>query len=916
VRKHRIFLFVVCCLTLTTLAFGKTNNNKTIVTYPSAFAVSQPLSELPIDNEVIAGREMPEPRPGPLRSRAVSGPWQEDPVLQTETGPMVSATPGVDFDGIPANGFAPSDSNIAVGPNHIVETVNARLAVYSKSGTPLAGPTNLTTFFAPLGDNCASGASDPIVLYDRAADRWLISDVGFTGSAPFLECVGVSKTNDPTGAYTLYSYSFGTSVNDYPKLSTWATTSNSAYLATYNIFLNLNPNSFAGADLCGLDRTKMLAGNPGAAQLCMMTPNSEGGYLPSDMDGPTRPTNGTPGLFITWQNNNPGQLFLRKLTLNFTAGTATLSAATTISVANDNLACGNGGICVPQSGTTQLLDTLGDRLMYRFPVRHFADHDRATASHAVANGTQVAMRWYELFDPAGAVTLNQQGTFAPDTTFRWMGSMAEDRLGDIAMGYSASSTAIHPAIRFTGRVPSDPLGMLETEASILEGTGSQTGGLSRWGDYTAMQVDPSDDCTFWYVNQYEKISGSFNWATHIGSFAFTGCGPDFTIKASPSSLTIPQGGNGTSTTTVTSVSGFNSATTLDASGLPSGVTAAFATNPVTPPANGKVTSTLTLTASNTATTGTATVTITGTSGSLVHTTTITLTVHQGLTVSVTDPPAANPGQSTATTMQIATTDGNLLANNVTYTCSAGLPAGATCSFLPLQLDAGTSGGSVTITVQTTGPFTGLAGPTHSGPQHKLRGQNQRLWLPLSLPLASMVFVGLAGRSLPRRYKIVGLCLTLALTGLLVACGGGGSSSPPPPPPPPPPISVSVTPNPVNTLFPNLNANGTQAPPQVQLFKATVNNSTNQTVNWEVNGVAGGNATFGTIDTSGNYAAPATLPSPPTFNVTAVSQADTSKSGNASVTIQTPTPPVTSKQITVTVTEGTTVQRPTFHLTVN
>jgi hypothetical protein len=179
----------------------------------------------------------------------------------------------------------------------------------------------------------------------------------------------------------------------------------------------------------------------------------------------------------------------------------------------------------------------------------------------------------------------------------------------------------------------------------------------------------------------------------------------------------------------------------------------------------------------------------------------------------------------------------------------------------------------------------------------------------------MVLVGLAGRSLPRRYKIVGLCLTLALTGALLACGGG-SSSPPPPPPPPPPISVSVTPNPVNTLFPNLNANGTQAPPQVQLFKATVNNSTNQNVNWEVNGVAGGNAMFGTIDTSGNYSAPATLPTPATFNVTAVAQADTSKSGDASVTIQTPTPAVTNKQITVTVTEGTTVQRPPFHLTVN
>jgi Abnormal spindle-like microcephaly-assoc'd, ASPM-SPD-2-Hydin len=514
---------ILCGLALTTLAFAKTDKSKTIVTYPSGFAVSQPVSELPIDESAFATREMPEPRPVPLRSHAVASPLlQEDSVLQKENGPFVSATLGVDFDGVPAQNFAPSDSNMAVGPNHIVETVNVRFAIYNKSGTILAGPTNLTTLYAPLGGNCAARASDPIVNYDRFADRWVISDVGINSAGTmFSECVAVSKTNDPTGAYTLYAYSFGTNLNDYPKLSVWPTTSNAAYLATYNIFGGLG---FMGADICAFDRTKMLAGTASAAQLCKVTPNTEGGYLPSDMDGPTPPVDGTPGLYLTWQNNNPGQLYLRKLTLNFATATATLSAPTTINVANDTLACGNGGTCVPQSGTSQTLDTLGDRLMYRFAVRHFADHDRAVANHAVANGSQVAVRWYELFDPAGTVTLNQQGTFAPDATYRWMASIAEDKNGDIGLGYSASSSTIHPGIRFTGRVPSDALGTMETEASILVGSGSQTSGLSRWGDYTAMQVDPSDDCTFWYVDQYEKVSGTFNWNTNIGSFAFTGCG--------------------------------------------------------------------------------------------------------------------------------------------------------------------------------------------------------------------------------------------------------------------------------------------------------------------------------------------------------------------------------------------------------
>jgi hypothetical protein len=436
-------------------------------------------------------------------------------------GPLVGATKGIDFDGVGASCCAPSDSNLAVGPNDIVDTVNVQFAVYSKGGTLLTGPTDFTSFFAALGGDCAAGSSDPIALYDKVADRWVISEIGIGNT--FTECVAVSTTNDPTKTYALYAYTFGANLNDYPKMGVWPTATNGAYLATYNIFQN--GQSFIGADLCGFDRTKMLKADKTAAQLCKMTPNTEGSYLPSDLDGATPPAAGTPGFFLTWQNNSPGQLFLRKLTLNFTAGTATLSSATTIAVANSSLACGNGGTCVKQKGTTQTLDTLGDRLMYRLAYRKFTDHEKMVVNHSVANGSSVGVRWYEIWDPSGSVTLNQQGTLAPDATFRWMGSAAMDKAGDIALGYSASSSTINPAIRFTGRVPSDPLGTMESEDSILVGTGSQTGNsLSRWGDYSALQVDPVDDCTFWYTNQYEKTSGSFNWSSHIGSFVFTNCG--------------------------------------------------------------------------------------------------------------------------------------------------------------------------------------------------------------------------------------------------------------------------------------------------------------------------------------------------------------------------------------------------------
>jgi len=513
---------IVCCLAATQ-ALAATPNGKTQVIHPSAFGISQRISDLPIDLSSFPGREMPEPSASHLRDmHPAPGPWQ-DPALQTEVLPPVGATQGVSFDGISTSGWIPPDNNLAVSPTIIGVTVNTDVAFYSKTGALLSGPTNIPLLFTAVGGLCTIYVVDPIVLYDRPADRWVVAGIGLDYNGNYSECIGVSTTNDPTASYATYIYPFGTTLNDYDKLSVWATASNSAYLATYNLF---PPTGAGSADLCGFDRAKMLVGNAGAAMLCQKTSSSESSYLPSDMDGPTPPVDGTPGLFLNWQNSNPGKLNLRKLTLNFASGTATLSAPTAITVANDTLACGSGGACVPQPGTGQKLDTLGDRMMYRFAIRHFADHDRAVTSHAVGSSGSVAVRWYELYDPAGTVTLNQQGTFAPDSTYRWMSSIAEDQNANIGLGYSASSSTVNPAVRFTGRVPSDPAGTMETEASIIEGGGVQTGGSSadRWGDYTAMQVDPSDDCTFWYVNEYQTVTGYENWTTRIASFAFPGCG--------------------------------------------------------------------------------------------------------------------------------------------------------------------------------------------------------------------------------------------------------------------------------------------------------------------------------------------------------------------------------------------------------
>ena len=181
--------------------------------------------------------------------------------------------------------------------------------------------------------------------------------------------------------------------------------------------------------------------------------------------------------------------------------------------------------------------------MYRLAYRNFGDHESLVVNHSVTAGSSAGVRWYELRATAGALTVFQQGTYAPDTNWRWMGSIAMDQAGNMALGYSVSS--LNPGIRYTGRLAADPLGtMTQGEGTMISGTGSQTGRLSRWGDYTMLAVDPVDDCTFWYTNEYLTANGTFNWHTRMGSFKLPGCPagpPDFSLSATPSSQTVTQG---------------------------------------------------------------------------------------------------------------------------------------------------------------------------------------------------------------------------------------------------------------------------------------------------------------------------------------------------------------------------------------
>src|SRR3989475_7991500 len=222
----------------------------------------------------------------------------------------------------------------------------------------------------------------------------------------------------------------------------------------------------------------MLSGGPANA-ICMQQNPSIDSLLPADLDGTTPPPAGEPNFYL--QMVAPSNLNLFKFHVDFTTpSNSTFTGPTAIPVASFSEACG-GGTCIPQSGTTQQLDSLGDRLMFRLAYRNFGDHESLVVNHSVTAGSSVGVRWYELRQtpPAsGAFSVYQQGTFAPDSKYRWMGSIAMDKAGDIALGYSVSSGSMHPSIAYTVHVPgTDALGTMQAATTIVSGAGSQPGGL-------------------------------------------------------------------------------------------------------------------------------------------------------------------------------------------------------------------------------------------------------------------------------------------------------------------------------------------------------------------------------------------------------------------------------------------------------
>ena len=566
--------------------------------------VSSAVRDLPSESPYTISSGQPEQeRELANRVSESTNPLEHDPVVQTATAPTAGIPPvGASFEGLndsqACNGCIPPDPNGAVGPNHYVQMVNSHFAIYDKSGNLLSGPKAINTLWSVVPNTtCAThNNGDPIVIYDQLADRWLLSQFTVqSGSENYAECIAISQTPDPTGAYWLYQFDESADTfHDYPHLGIWP----DGYYMTTNLFPNSALLFSTGAGAWAFERQKMLLGQParyvffdetglstgcvGGAD-CTYIP---GGQLPTSLEGKNLPPAGMPDYFIEVDNTNTpntppatglhDEMHLWKFHVdwnnpaNSTFGTG--SSAPAAKPGFSGQYAGNAGqpdfiipiadyvpvpcqfasgpTCIPEKVTPgqpeEFLEALGDRLMYRVTYRNFGDHESLLVSHTAevdSNNPQGTLRsgvrWYELRSVSSTPAVYQQSTYAPlDPTnplWRWLGSAAMDHVGDIAAGFSTSGPNDFVSLHYAGRLAGDPLNELTQGENIMfEGNGIEVAvpnylQRNRWGDYSNLTVDPSDDCTFWYTNEYlpsnqvTDVVSTVEWHTRIGSFKFPTC---------------------------------------------------------------------------------------------------------------------------------------------------------------------------------------------------------------------------------------------------------------------------------------------------------------------------------------------------------------------------------------------------------
>ena len=517
---------------------------------------------------------------GTLRSQARSveqrEPGSDPPAM------LVASFDGMGFGFIGPQGTTtqgnPSDNSLAVGPDHVVQTINTRVAIFTKAGAKfdstgrvLYGPVPSNNVFRGFGGACeANNNGDVVVRYDQLADRWLFVMPIFRRVLPrttppgpreavlyvppppaadappaarptrpppeppegtYAMCYAVSTTSDPLGSW--YRYEFTRPLfPDYPRPAVWP---DGWYVPTST------GDEVIEKHVCVAERTKMLAGQD-ATEQCVIVPGVN--FLnTSDLDGRTLPPAGAPNIIIAAGGTQlrdvlaADALYAWQLHVDWRDPKRTkLVGPQRIEVAPYHYLCGGQlTSCVPQPGTEIRLDAQGDKIMPRLVYRRFATHEALVAVHSVTSERGAGgVRWYELrVAQARALRIEQQGTYAPDSSYRWMGSPAIDRFGNIGIGYSFGGSPLFAGQRFAGRTPGAAPGTLSMQETVLAvGEAAQVTTL-RWEDYTQTAVDPSDDCTIWYVGDYLR-AGARIYSTRIGAFRMPGCTGAPTRPAGPS----------------------------------------------------------------------------------------------------------------------------------------------------------------------------------------------------------------------------------------------------------------------------------------------------------------------------------------------------------------------------------------------
>ncbi len=541
-----------------------------------AFDVSLPLHTLARQAPL---RKLPAgPSTEPVEIRPERGPVVEDrgysgdAALQGAGGQRLSQTaltipaPMANFEGLRNQdnfnvfGFRvnPPDPVGAVGPNHYVEMINLVYGIYDKTGNLLLGPVDTGTLWTGFAvPDCTDPSGDPIVIYDQLEDRWLLTQFTTRGfddpTLPFYNCVAVSMTGDPTGAY--YRYAFITQPDtedggyffpDYPKYGNWK----KSYVLTSRDF---GFDNKYGISVYALEKNKMIAGNPNARAVQFFLDSDivpinlmGDGLLPADINGTRQPKEDAAIPIVGTQDNGgpygatSDALNIWELKIKWKAipeASLTFAAQLPVAAFDSIFPCGpSSRDCLPQPGIAnpaQYLDILSyrQRPTWRLAYRNFGTYEAMVTNQSVEALPGVAgVRWYEIRRVNGAYSVFQQGTLAPgDGVHRWMGSIAQDWQGNMGLGYSVvNGVDVFPGIRYTGRLAGDAAGQMTLgEETIINGSGVQRTTNSRWGDYTSMNIDPTDDCTFWYVNEYYTLAGQISstagWQTRIGSFKLPGC---------------------------------------------------------------------------------------------------------------------------------------------------------------------------------------------------------------------------------------------------------------------------------------------------------------------------------------------------------------------------------------------------------